>query len=278
VALCHLAFLQFSAQGFAKKPAWTKAAHWLIARPFSPSKERLMTLGQVFTADRSAADIHSVTDCLGNIARCSALQFPDTPLVKAAIGRAREVSEPWLFNHVMRSWLFATHVALNRDMACDAEVLAVGSILHDLGLTKQHKALNRFEVDGANAAVELVKIYAPDMDVRRRQLIWDCVALHSTGSIARHKEPEVALVNAGIGVDYAGVGLDHLSEDALAVILEMFPRLAMKDRFCSCLCALASEKPASTHGTWVADFGVRFVEGYGAPSSVDALLSAPYDE
>ena len=31
---------------------------------------------------------------------------PDTPVVGRAIEYAREKCEPYLFNHVMRSWLF----------------------------------------------------------------------------------------------------------------------------------------------------------------------------
>ena len=39
------------------------------------------------------------------------VSVPDTPLISRAIDYAREHSEPYLFNHVMRSWLFATTLA-----------------------------------------------------------------------------------------------------------------------------------------------------------------------
>jgi len=35
------------------------------------------------------------------------LTVPDTPLVARAMEEARTVSEPYLFNHAVRSWLFA---------------------------------------------------------------------------------------------------------------------------------------------------------------------------
>lgn len=202
---------------------------------------------------------------------------PDTPVVRAAVGTARSSSEPWLFNHAMRSWLFATHIADVRDVAYDPEVLLIGAVLHDLGLTKRYAAENRFEVDGANAARRLVDVFASDMEPSRRQLIWDCVALHSTGSIARHKEAEVALVNAGVAMDYAGAGLETVASERIDAILTAFPRRKMKDRFCACLCELATSKAASTYGTWVADFGNKFVDGYVAPSAVDALFAAPFE-
>jgi hypothetical protein len=75
---------------------------------------------------------------------------PDTPLVSQAIEYAREHSDPYLFNHVMRSWLFAVLLAQLKQSAYDAEVLAVATILHDLGLASAFNGPLRFEVEGAS--------------------------------------------------------------------------------------------------------------------------------
>ena len=77
---------------------------------------------------------------------------PDTPLISRAIEYARQHSEPYLFNHVMRSWLFAVSIAEQRNVAHDGEVLAVATLLHDLGLAKAFDGPLRFEVEGASAA------------------------------------------------------------------------------------------------------------------------------
>src|SRR4029077_20360754 len=101
------------------------------------------------------------------------VSVPDTPLISRAIEYAREHSEPYLFNHVMRSWLFAVLLAQLKQSDYDAEVLAVATILHDLGLAEAFKGPLRFEVEGANAA----HVFAQDagIDDRRAQLIWDGV-------------------------------------------------------------------------------------------------------
>ena len=125
---------------------------------------------------------------------------PDTPLIARAIDDAREYSEPYLFNHVMRSWLFAETLAQLNQAEYDAEVLAVATILHDLGLTKSFDGPLRFEVEGANAARAFAR--KGGIDDRRAQLIWDGVALNSTPSISFYKETEVALCTAGIGLDW----------------------------------------------------------------------------
>src|SRR5438093_4001869 len=41
------------------------------------------------------------------------LLLPDSPAVRDAYAQAEAASQPWLFNHVMRSWLYgAKHYAL----------------------------------------------------------------------------------------------------------------------------------------------------------------------
>jgi len=56
----------------------------------------------------------------------------------------------------------------------------------------------RFEVDGAEAAREFLRKEAPSWDKHRLQLVWDAIALHTTGSIVYHKEPEVVACAQGI--------------------------------------------------------------------------------
>jgi hypothetical protein len=53
---------------------------------------------------------------------------PDTPLIARAIEYAHGHSEPYLFNHVMRSWLFAVSLAQLNQSAHDGEVLAVATL------------------------------------------------------------------------------------------------------------------------------------------------------
>ena len=99
------------------------------------------------------------------------IAVPDTPLVARAIEYAREHSEPYLFNHVMRSWLFSVAIAQLRNAPHDTEVLAVATLLHDLGLEKAFDGPLRFEVEGANAARAFAR--SEGMSERRAQLIWD---------------------------------------------------------------------------------------------------------
>jgi len=204
------------------------------------------------------------------------VSVPDTPLITKAIEYAREHSEPYLFNHVMRSWLFAVSLAQLKQTAHDSEVLAVTTILHDLGLAEAFNGPLRFEVEGANAA----RAFARNEGIadHRTQLIWDGVALNSTPSIALHKEVEVALATAGIGLDWGGWGYETLTEAQVAAIVDAFPRLEMKQRFTRAICCVVETRPDTTYDNFARDFGARFVPGYEPESTVDYLLNAPFKE
>jgi len=150
------------------------------------------------------------------------VSVPDGPLITAVIEHAQRLSEPYLFNHAMRSWLFAEAIGRIKGIDYDREVVAIGTILHDIGLTASVSGPNRFEVNGADAALSFIK--GKGLSDRRAQLIWDTVALNSTPSLALHKESEVAVATMGIGLDYGGFGIEALPTADVERILGAFPR------------------------------------------------------
>ena len=199
----------------------------------------------------------------------------DTPFVTQAIEYARSNSEPFLFNHAVRSWLFAVRLGQLQELNYDEEVVAVGTLLHDLGLTDSCTGPRRFEIEGADAARDFA--LQNGLDVSRARLIWDSVALNSTPSIGLHKEAEVALCTSGIGVEF-GFQYDRIPPDEMKSILAAFPRLEMKRRFADSVCRIVKTQPETTYDNFAGDFGERFVPGYKRPSTVDFLMNAPFQE
>jgi len=204
------------------------------------------------------------------------ISVPDSPLITAVTEYAQQLSEPYLFNHAMRSWLFAEAIGRIKGIDYDREVVAIGTILHDIGLTSSVSGPNRFEVNGADGAVSFIK--GKGLSDRRAHLIWDLVALNSTPSLALHKEPEVAVGTLGIGMDYGGFGIEALPTADVERILSAFPRLKMKQQFAEACCRIVTAKPETSHDNFLRDFGERFVPGYKAVSTVDLLMNAPFDE
>ena len=203
------------------------------------------------------------------------ITVPDTPLIAQAMDYAHTRSEPYLFNHAVRSWLFAVRLGQLQGVPHDPEVVALGTLLHDLGLTDSFTGPKRFEIEGADAARAFAR--EQGLDDRRVQLIWDSVALNSTPSIGLYKEAEVALCTAGIGVEF-GFQYDRIPPNEMRSILAAFPRLGMKRGFADSVCHIVKTKPETTYDNFAGDFGERFVPGYKRPSTVDFLMNAPFED
>jgi hypothetical protein len=199
----------------------------------------------------------------------------DTDVVRRAWKFAEERCEAYLFNHVVRSWLFATSIASIQNVDYDREVVAIGTLLHDVTLNMSFHGPRRFEVEGADIARQ----FAVDagLDARRVQLVWDCVALNSTPSIGLYKEAEVSLCTAGICLDVVGLGYEKICAAEMKAITTAFPRLEMKKRMTKCFCHMVEAAPQTSHDNFLRDFGERYVGGYSPPSSVDFVMNAPFD-
>jgi hypothetical protein len=176
----------------------------------------------------------------------------------------------------MRSWLFAVRLGEIQHVDHDPEVLAVGTLLHDLTLNENFAGPRRFEVEAADLARSFAR--ASGFGERHAQLVWDSVALNSTASIGLYKEAEVALCTAGICLDVIGLQYDLLPQDDIVRIVGALPRLEMKRRMSRCFCHIAEAHPETTYDNFVRDFGTRFVGGYTAVSAADLVENAPFAE
>ena len=221
--------------------------------------------------DQDAA-AHAIAD----LSKRLDLALPDSSIVREACHQVQAFYEPWLYQHVLRSWFFAALLARSRALKPDGEILAVSALFRDFGLTTQPNPQIRFEVVGAGAARSFAE--QQGMGERDRERVWDAIALHTTPSIARHKAPEIACCQAGIGLDFTGTAYDQLHAKEIDLVVATFPRLGMKRQMKQCLCRVARESPRTTFDNAVSDFGRRFVEGYPAFSIADALQNAPFTD
>src|SRR5271170_2512612 len=136
----------------------------------------------------------------------SSITIPSTPLTLSALAYSRTHISPSTLNHCLRSTAFALLIArkLPPYNATNPETITLSTLLHDMGWATTKALLSkdkRFEVDGANIARDFLTAKfaegqhysVPGDEPHRTQLIWDAIALHTTPSIALHKQPEVAV-------------------------------------------------------------------------------------
>src|ERR1700756_1534129 len=83
---------------------------------------------------------------------------PDTALVRDVTAYIRDVEDDLLFDHSRRVFLFGALQGRRRGLEPDLELLYVGAMFHDIGLTADYRdSMLRFEVDGANAAEKFLR-------------------------------------------------------------------------------------------------------------------------
>jgi hypothetical protein len=202
---------------------------------------------------------------------------PDSHLAVAAATLARTASPENLFNHVMRTYLFAAMLFDKRRTTYDRELVFVGCALHDLGLLDAYMTpFERFEVDGADAAKRFMEHFR--VPPQRAEIVWDAIALHTELNIAQRKAPEIAMVSLGAIMDAAGLNLDQLPEPAVGEVLAAFPRLGFKRSAVDTMIHLCQKKPLGVLLHPFAEVGRRHLPDFKVPTIEDLMLAAPFPE
>lgn len=200
---------------------------------------------------------------------------PNSEIATKAALLVERVHSRAMMHHVHRTWWFAEFLGRKRGLKYDREVVYLASLLHDLGLTDEFSADQRFEVDGADAASRL--LLAHDYPEAKTQLVWDAIALHSAGGLADRKQPEIALVYMGAHLDVFGLFLDEVTPSLIDDTLALYPRVGFKAAFTEALAEVARRKPHTTVGTGIADIGRRHVHGFEIPNVCDLINDAPFE-
>jgi hypothetical protein len=151
------------------------------------------------------------------------VRIPDSKMARDLRELVRDTETDLLFNHSTRVYLFGALTGQRRALKFDQELLYVGAMFHDMGLTERYQSSqNRFEVDSANAAREFLRSYGiAETDV---DTVWDAIALHTTPGIPEHKKAEVALVTSGVEMDVMGLAYDQFTEAQREAVVEAYPR------------------------------------------------------
>ena len=151
------------------------------------------------------------------------VRIPDSKLAQAATELVRDTESDLLFHHSSRVYYFGALAGLRKKLKFDSELLYIGAMFHDMGLTKKYSsATERFEVDSANAARDFLRQHS--IDEATIDVVWDAIALHTTPGIPQHKKPEVALVTAGVEMNVLGLGYLEVPDAHREAVVNAHPR------------------------------------------------------
>lgn len=183
----------------------------------------------------------------------SGVTIPDSKLAREATELVRDTESPLLFNHSTRVYYFGSLAGKRQGLKFDPELLYMGAIFHDMGLTPQYRSKSdRFEVDGANCARAFLRkhnISQQDIDT-----VWTAIALHTTPGIPQYMHPVVALLTNGVEMDVLGIAYSGFSDADRDAIVAAYPRTAhFKEDIIQAFSDGIKHKPETTFGNVKAD-------------------------
>lgn len=202
------------------------------------------------------------------------VRIPDSALAIDATALLREYGSELLFAHSLRVYLFGAIRGRYRKLTFDDELLYIGAVFHDLGLTEQYRSNDhRFEIDSANTARDFLRTNG--IDEAAIDVVWDAISLHTTPEIPWHKRPEIALVTGGVEADVLGEGLGEISIGDREAVLAAFPRVDFKRGIVQAFADGFSYKPQTAFGTMNSDVLESTQPGYRRPNFCELIAANP---
>lgn len=181
------------------------------------------------------------------------IRVPDSKLAREVTELIRDTENDLLFHHSSRVYYWGALAGAERGLKVDQELLYVGCMFHDIGLTHEHCSCDkRFEVDGANAAKAFLEghgINAQDIDK-----VWTAIALHTTPGIPEFMAPEIALLTAGVEMDVLGIDYEKFTDADREAVVSQHPRTpAFKEDIIEAFYQGIKDRKQTTFGNVKAD-------------------------
>ena len=181
------------------------------------------------------------------------IRIPDSKMAREATERVRDTESDLLFHHSSRVYYWAALAGQQRGLKVDHELLYIGCMFHDMGLTHENCSCDkRFEVDGANTAREFMQQYG--VSVQDIDKVWTAIALHTTPGIPEFMDPVIALVTAGVEMDVLGINYQGYDDNVRNAVVQEHPRTpAFKEDIIQAFYDGIKHKPQTTFGNVKAD-------------------------
>jgi hypothetical protein len=183
----------------------------------------------------------------------SGVTIPDSKLAREATELVRDTENDLLFNHSTRVYYFGALAGKKRGVKFDPELLYIGAIFHDMGLTPAYSSKSdRFEVDGANSAGAFLRQH--NVSQQEIDTVWTAIALHTTPGIPQYMHPVAALLTNGVEMDVLGIAYSEFSDADRKAIVAAYPRPDhFKEDIIQAFYDGIKHKPETTFGNVKAD-------------------------
>ena len=205
------------------------------------------------------------------------IRIPDSKMAQDATELLREVATELVYNHSRRGFVFGSLRGQTQGLAYDPELLYIGAMFHDLGLTDKFRRTDqRFEIDAADEARRFLGDYGITGEAADK--VWSGIALHTTPEVPLHMAPEIALVTRGVELDVLGIGYDAITDDQRNAVVAAHPRPDFKNQILAAFANGLKDRPDTTFGNVKADVLAHFVPGFKRGDFVEVIQGSAWAE
>lgn len=203
--------------------------------------------------------------------------IPDSKMAQEATDLVRDVADDLIYDHSRRVFLFASLRGQAQQLDYDPELVYIGAMFHDLGLTDKYRTTDqRFEIDAANVARDFLTEHGVTGEAGDK--VWNAIALHTTPEIPLHMDPEVALVTRGVELDVLGIGYDAITDEQRNAVVAAHPRPDFKNQILAAFTNGLKDRPETTFGNVKADVLEHFLPGFERGDFVEVIRQNAWPE
>ncbi|KAH7395081.1 hypothetical protein DE146DRAFT_615148 [Phaeosphaeria sp. MPI-PUGE-AT-0046c] len=129
---------------------------------------------------------------------------PKTKVCQSVYEHVSSLLHPSILNHSLRVYAYATALASHSNspymLANKHDLLFTACLFHDIGTTSTYNGPQRFEIEGADAAVQHLTQF--NIGQQDKHDVWTAIAIHTSPQIAKRIGELARLVRLAVITDF----------------------------------------------------------------------------
>jgi hypothetical protein len=162
-------------------------------------------------------------------------KLPDTPIIKEALQIVKAALSDNIFNHSMRTYLYASEFSEKRKNVFSEEELLLVALFHDIGFYSPYQIKGKpFQIGSSNALKEYLLAHEK-VQPERINAMMEAIDYHFQFRPRWEKGEIAGLLQVGAHMDVMGTKIKSIEKDKRNQILKEYPKNYFFLEFNSCL-------------------------------------------
>ncbi|KAK5166316.1 uncharacterized protein LTR77_008577 [Saxophila tyrrhenica] len=176
---------------------------------------------------------------------------PPDSLSQAAHAVARSELHLDILNHSLRTFVYAVAISEREDLPWHEQenlpLLFTAAIFHDMGTTTSCDGPQRFEVEGADAAVSFLNQH--EIPEAKKHEVWVAIAVHTCSGIAERISTLARAIRLAVLVDFKRSDMvELLGSEMIDQVEQVLPRGAPEKVLGDAVVEQATRQPTTWPG------------------------------